>query len=56
MQKENNYTVGWWCDRWFCENQDRWSSSTVGGYRNLSHKPDDHEEEQNQGGMIMGGM
>jgi TPR repeat protein len=22
----------------------------------LGHKPDDHEEEQNQGGMIMGGM
>ena len=22
----------------------------------MGHKPDDHEEEQNQGGMIMGGM
>ena len=22
----------------------------------LGHKPDDHEEEQNQGGMVMGGM
>ena len=22
----------------------------------LSHKPDDHEEEQNQNGMTMGGM
>ena len=22
----------------------------------LGHKPGDHEEEQNQGGMVMGGM
>ena len=22
----------------------------------MGHKPDDHEEEQNQGGMVMGGM
>ena len=22
----------------------------------LGHKPDDHAEEQNQGGMVMGGM
>ena len=21
MQKGNSYTVGQWCDRWFCENQ-----------------------------------
>lgn len=35
MQKGNSYTVGQWCDRWFCENQSRWSGSTVGGYRNL---------------------
>lgn len=35
MQKGNSYTVGQWCDRWFCENQGRWSGSTVGGYRNL---------------------
>ena len=35
MQKETNLTVGRWCDRWFCENQGRWSGSTVGGYRNL---------------------
>ena len=35
MQKETNLTVGRWCDRWFCENQSRWSGSTVGGYRNL---------------------
>ena len=34
MRKEPNLTVGQWCDRWFCENQGRWSSSTVGGYRN----------------------
>ena len=38
MQKGNNYTVGQWCDRWFCENQGRWSSSTVGGYRNLIYR------------------
>ena len=22
----------------------------------MGHKPDDHEEEQNQGGIVMGGM
>ena len=38
MQKENSYTVGQWCDRWFCENQSRWSGSTVGGYRNLIYR------------------
>ena len=38
MQKETNLTVGQWCDRWFCENQARWSSSTVGGYRNLIYR------------------
>lgn len=38
MQKGNNYTVGQWCDRWFCENQGRWSGSTVGGYRNLIYR------------------
>ena len=38
MQKESNLTVGQWCDRWFCENQGRWSSSTVGGYRNLIYR------------------
>ena len=38
MQKENNYTVGRWCDRWFCENKGRWSGSTVGGYRNLIYR------------------
>ena len=38
MQKENNYTVGQWCDRWFCENQGRWNGSTVGGYHNLIYR------------------
>ena len=38
MQKGNNYTIGQWCDRWFCENQGRWSGSTVGGYRNLIYR------------------
>ena len=38
MQKGNSYTVGQWCDRWFCENQGRWSGSTVGGYRNLIYR------------------
>ncbi|WP_243411544.1 hypothetical protein [Pseudoflavonifractor capillosus] len=36
MQKGNSYTIGQWCDRWFCENQSRWSGSTVGGYRKSS--------------------
>ena len=35
MQKETDFTVGRWCNRWFCENRGRWSGSTVGGYRNL---------------------
>ena len=38
MQKENSYTVGQWCDRWFYENHSRWNSSTVGGYRNLIYR------------------
>ena len=38
MQKGNSCTVGQWCDRWFCENQGRWSDSTVGGYRNLIYR------------------
>ena len=38
MQNENSYTVGQWCDRWFYENQSRWNSSTVGGYRNLIYQ------------------
>lgn len=38
MQKGNSYTVGQWCDRWFWENQSRWSGSTVGGYRNLIYR------------------
>ena len=35
MCNQNNFTVGQWCDRWFRENQSRWSGNTVGGYRNL---------------------
>ena len=38
QQNENSYTVGQWCDRWFRENQGRWSGSTVGGYRNLIYR------------------
>ena len=38
MQKEPNFTVGQLCDCWFCENQGRWSGSTVGGYRNLIYR------------------
>ena len=38
MQKGNGCTVGRWCYRWFCENQSRWSDSTVGGYRNLIYR------------------
>ena len=38
MQKGNSYTVGQWCDRWFCQNQGRWSGSTVGGYHNLIYR------------------
>ena len=38
MQNENRYTVGQWCDRWFHENQCKWNSSTVGGYRNLIYR------------------
>ena len=35
MQKGNSCTVGQWCNRWFCENQSRWSGITVVGHRNL---------------------
>ena len=38
MQKGNSYTVGRWCDHWFCENRGRWSGSTVSGYRNLIYR------------------
>lgn len=38
MQKENSCTVGQWCDRWFWENQSRWSGSTVSGYCNLIYR------------------
>lgn len=35
MQKENNPTVGQWCDHWFTTNRHKWNSNTEGGYRNL---------------------
>ena len=35
MQKENNLTVGQWCDHWFTANRHKWNSNTEGGYRNL---------------------
>ena len=35
MQKENNLTVGKWCDQWFTTNRHKWNGNTEGGYRNL---------------------
>ena len=35
MQKENNLTVGQWCDHWFTANRRKWNGNTEGGYRNL---------------------
>ena len=35
MQKENNLTVGQWCDYWFTANRRKWNGNTEGGYRNL---------------------
>lgn len=35
MQKENDLTVGQWCDRWFISNQHKWNGNTENGYRNL---------------------
>ena len=35
MQKENNLTVGQWCDQWFTTNRHKWNGNTEGGYRNL---------------------
>ena len=35
MQKENNLTVGQWCDQWFTANRHKWNGNTEGGYRNL---------------------
>ena len=35
MQKENELTVGQWCDYWFTVNRQKWNSNTEGGYRNL---------------------
>ena len=37
MQKENNQTVGQWCDQWFTANRHKWNGNTVGGHRNLIH-------------------
>ena len=38
MQKENNLTVGQWCDRWFTTNRYKWNGNTEGGYRNLIYR------------------
>ena len=35
MQKENNLSVGQWCDQWFTRNRHKWNGNTEGGYRNL---------------------
>ena len=35
MQKENNLTVGQWCDQWFTTHHYKWNGNTEGGYRNL---------------------
>ena len=35
MQKENELTVGQWCDYWFTANHHKWNGNTEGGYRNL---------------------
>ena len=35
MQKENNLTVGQWCDYWFTVNRQKRNGNTEGGYRNL---------------------
>lgn len=35
MQKENNLTVGQWCDQWCISNRNKWNGNTEGGYRNL---------------------
>ena len=35
MQKENELTVGRWCDHWFTANRRKWNGNTEGGYRNL---------------------
>ena len=35
MQKENNLTVGQWCDQGFTTNRHKWNGNTEGGYRNL---------------------
>ena len=35
MQKENELTVGQWCDQWFTTHHYKWNGNTEGGYRNL---------------------
>ena len=35
MQKDNNLTVGQWCDQWFTANRHKWNGNTEDGYRNL---------------------
>lgn len=38
MQKENNLTVGQWCDQWFTTHHYKWNGNTEGGYRNLIYR------------------
>ena len=33
MQKENELTVGQWCDQWFTTHHYKWNGNTEGGYR-----------------------
>ena len=35
MQKENELTVGQWCDQWFTTHHYKWNGNTERGYRNL---------------------
>ena len=35
MQKENELTVGQWCDQWFTTHHYKWNGNTEGGYCNL---------------------
>ena len=46
MQKENELTVGQWCDQWFTTHHYKWNGNTEGGYRNLiySHIIPQHRE------------
>lgn len=38
MQRENNLTVGQWCDRWLDSNRSKWNGNTEGWYRNLIYR------------------